>query len=47
MIKGNKKPEEYFFISGDHEGVLKIWKIWYKNNRTLTNKILQILQIII
>ena len=27
MIKGNKKPEEYFFISGDHEGALKIWKI--------------------
>ena len=46
VIKGNKKPEEYFFISGDHEGVLKIWKIWYKTNKALTNKILQILQII-
>ena len=27
MIINNKKPEETYFISGDHEGMLKIWKM--------------------
>ena len=27
MIMNNKKPEENYFISGDHEGMIKIWKI--------------------
>ena len=27
MVKDNSKFEQYFCITGDHEGVLKIWKI--------------------
>ena len=27
LIKNNRKIEEYFFMSGDHEGMLKLWKI--------------------
>ena len=26
MIKGNNKSNEYFLITGDHEGMLKVWK---------------------
>ena len=26
LMQGNIKPEEFFFISGDHEGMVKIWK---------------------
>ena len=27
MAKNNKKPEETFFVSGDHEGMIKFWKM--------------------
>lgn len=27
MIKNDKKPVENFFVSGDHEGMIKIWKM--------------------
>ena len=33
LIINNKKPSETYFMSGDHEGMLKIWKMKknYKN----------------